>query len=87
MAIRNFIPPKQGYFPIYNGKVNKFLTLYAVGHPAGHWDLYQNQEGYLYAIARPGTNVASTCFGTKQYLAGLTGRGIRHGYRVVEGAA
>ena len=60
----------------------KNLTLYATGD--GHWDLYQNAQGFLYAIAKPGTGAENSCWGYPDHLARLTRRGIKHGFTVVK---
>lgn len=60
------------------------LTLYAVGGQDDNWDLYQNDQGYLYAIARPGTGCDDSCWGYPDHLARLTRRGIKHGFTVIK---
>ena len=58
------------------------LTLYATGD--SNWDLYQNSQGYLYAIAKPGTGAEDSCFGYPNHLDRLTRKGIKHGYTIIK---
>lgn len=60
------------------------LTLYATGAADSNWDLYQNEQGYLYAIARPGTGAEDSCWGHPSHLKRLDRLGIRHGFTVVK---
>lgn len=57
-------------------------TLYAIGD--GNWDLYENDQGHLYYIAKPGTGCSNGIWGDKKHLDRLTRRGIKHGFTVVK---
>ena len=59
------------------------LSLYATGN--SNWDLYQDTDGYLYSIAKPGSGAKNSCFGYPRHLDRLERSGINHGYIKEEG--
>jgi len=58
------------------------LKLYAKGD--SNWDLYQDKNGYLFAIAKPGSGAENSHFGNPDHLKRLTRRGISHGYTIID---
>lgn len=68
-----------GYI-LYNSHCDGVLTLFAIGGKpennfSHNWDIYADEKGRLYSIARPGTRCGSTIFGDKNHVKNLIREG------------
>lgn len=65
---------------LYNSHYDGKLTLFAIGGKkenrfCDNWDIYADEKGVLYSIARPGTGCGSTFFGDKNHIKNLMKQG------------